>query len=133
MKKIAITTLALTGLVLIKPTAAQAFELTPTQKLQLVATQAPSQDLFFLSGFLDGETKNQGIQTGFLNSSSFSLNLQGTIRDIDYTTNYLGTFDSNSCSELQTSRAKTANKAILKPHYLQIRFCSKRHYLQMKL
>ncbi|MBD2302270.1 hypothetical protein H6G28_27325, partial [Nostoc sp. FACHB-190] len=37
------------------------------------------------------------------------------------------------CSELQTSRAKTANKAILKPHYLQIRFCSKRHYLQMKL
>ncbi|MBD2303775.1 hypothetical protein, partial [Nostoc sp. FACHB-190] len=38
-----------------------------------------------------------------------------------------------TCSELQTSRAKTANKAILKPHYLQIRFCSKRHYLQMKL
>ncbi|NEQ18678.1 MAG: hypothetical protein F6K28_00720 [Microcoleus sp. SIO2G3] len=37
------------------------------------------------------------------------------------------------CSELQTSSEKTANKAILKPHSLQIRGVSKPHSVQMKL
>ncbi|WYM01103.1 MAG: PEP-CTERM sorting domain-containing protein [Gloeotrichia echinulata CP02] len=91
---IALSTLASASI--FAPSSAHAFELSTTQKLQLVATQAQAQDLFFLSGFLDGETKNQGIQSGFLNSSSFSLNPQGTIKDTDYTANYLGTFDSNS-------------------------------------
>jgi hypothetical protein len=132
-KKITTTTLVLTGLVLVNPSAAQAlvnpsapqvivnpsapqfivnpsapqfivnpsapqvFELTTTEKLQLVAGFAQAQDLFFLSGFLDGDAKNQGIQTGFLDSSGFSLkNLRGTIKDTDYTANYFGTFDSNS-------------------------------------
>ncbi|MDZ4879135.1 MAG: hypothetical protein CLLPBCKN_008573 [Chroococcidiopsis cubana SAG 39.79] len=36
------------------------------------------------------------------------------------------------CSELQTSRDETANKAILKPHSLQIRGVSKPQYLQIK-
>ncbi|PSM48492.1 helicase [Chroococcidiopsis sp. CCALA 051] len=38
----------------------------------------------------------------------------------------------SNCSELQTSGDETANKAILKPHSLQIRGVSKPHSLQMK-
>ena len=37
-----------------------------------------------------------------------------------------------TCSELQTSRDETANKAVLKPHSLQIKGVSKPQYLQMK-